>query len=398
MGGVASDSSGKMPGHDVPPASWLTPLSLTRDRARGLFYFSRGTTLNHVKKSLIWGRHRLVLETGEIARQATGAVLVNMEDTVVLVTVVGARQAAEGKDFLPLTVDYQERTYAAGKIPGGFFRREGRPSEKEILTCRLIDRPDPAAVPRWLLQRSAAGRDRRVVEQRDRFRHSRPWSAPRPHLAISGIPFNGPIGAARVGYLNGQYVLNPTATELKSSQLDLVVAGHRAGGADGGVGSEGIARGRHAGRRGVRPPADAGGDPGDQRDGRRGRRSGMGMGAGRKGRVADCAHRRTCRKAICARHSELKQKQAPLRGDRRDLEARICRGRGRRRRRPGRQRGQGNLLCAGIEDRARADPRAESRASTGAIRAPCGRSRYAPACCRARTAPRCSPAARRRRW
>ena len=98
-------------------------------------------TLNHVKKSLIWGRHRLILETGEIARQATGAVLVNMEDTVVLVTVVGARQAAEGKDFLPLTVDYQERTYAAGKIPGGFFRREGRPSEKEILTCRLIDRP-----------------------------------------------------------------------------------------------------------------------------------------------------------------------------------------------------------------------------------------------------------------
>ena len=97
--------------------------------------------MNHVKKSLIWGRHRLVLETGEIARQATGAVLVNMEDTVVLVTVVGARKAAEGKDFLPLTVDYQERTYAAGKIPGGFFRREGRPSEKEVLTCRLIDRP-----------------------------------------------------------------------------------------------------------------------------------------------------------------------------------------------------------------------------------------------------------------
>ena len=97
--------------------------------------------LNHVKKSLIWGRHRLVLETGEIARQASGAVLVSMEDTVVLVTVVGKRSPQPGKDFLPLTVDYQERTYAAGKIPGGFFRREGRPSEKEILTSRLIDRP-----------------------------------------------------------------------------------------------------------------------------------------------------------------------------------------------------------------------------------------------------------------
>ena len=97
--------------------------------------------MNPVKKSLMWGRHQLTLETGEIARQASGAVMVTMEDTVVLVTVVGARNAKPGQDFFPLTVDYQERTYAAGKIPGGFFRREGRPSEKEILTCRLIDRP-----------------------------------------------------------------------------------------------------------------------------------------------------------------------------------------------------------------------------------------------------------------
>jgi len=97
--------------------------------------------LNPVRKTLQWGRHTLTLETGEIARQSDGAVLVNMDDTVVLVTVVGKRQADPGKDFFPLTVDYQERTYAAGKIPGGFFKREGRPSEKEILTCRLIDRP-----------------------------------------------------------------------------------------------------------------------------------------------------------------------------------------------------------------------------------------------------------------
>ncbi len=180
--------------------------------------------MNHVKKSLIWGRHRLILETGEIARQATGAVLVNMEDTVVLVTVVGARQATEGKDFLPLTVDYQERTYAAGKIPGGFFRREGRPSEKEILTCRLIDRPIRPLFPDGFhneVQLVAT-----VVSLNNEIDSDIPaMIGASAALGLSGIPFNGPIGAARVGYLGGQYVLNPTATELKSSQLDLVVAG-----------------------------------------------------------------------------------------------------------------------------------------------------------------------------
>jgi len=180
--------------------------------------------LNHVKKSLIWGRHRLILETGEIARQATGAVLVNMEDTVVLVTVVGARQAAEGKDFLPLTVDYQERTYAAGKIPGGFFRREGRPSEKEILTCRLIDRPIRPLFPDGYYNEVQLVAT--VVSSNNEIDSDIPaMVGASAALALSGIPFNGPIGAARVGYLSGQYVLNPTATELKSSQLDLVVAG-----------------------------------------------------------------------------------------------------------------------------------------------------------------------------
>jgi polyribonucleotide nucleotidyltransferase len=191
---------------------------------RGLFYFSRGTNLNHVKKSLIWGRHRLILETGEIARQATGAVLVNMEDTVVLVTVVGARQATEGKDFLPLTVDYQERTYAAGKIPGGFFRREGRPSEKEILTCRLIDRPIRPLFPDGFYNEVQLVAT--VVSLNNEIDSDIPaMIGASAALGLSGIPFNGPIGAARVGYLGGQYVLNPTATELKSSQLDLVVAG-----------------------------------------------------------------------------------------------------------------------------------------------------------------------------
>jgi polyribonucleotide nucleotidyltransferase len=180
--------------------------------------------LNHIKKSLIWGRHRLVIETGEIARQASGAVLINMEDTMVLVTVVGARQAQAGKDFLPLTVDYQERTYAAGKIPGGFFRREGRPSEKEILTCRLIDRPIRPLFPDGFYHEVQLVAT--VLSSNNEIDSDIPaMIGASAALALSGIPFNGPIGAARVGYLNGQYVLNPTATELQTTQLDLVVAG-----------------------------------------------------------------------------------------------------------------------------------------------------------------------------
>jgi len=173
---------------------------------------------------MIWGQHRLVIETGEIARQASGAVMVNLEDTVVLVTVVGRRQAQPGKDFLPLTVDYQERTYAAGKIPGGFFRREGRPSEKEILTCRLIDRPIRPLFPDGFYNEVQIVAT--VVSSNNEVDSDIPaMIGASAALALSGLPFNGPIGAARVGYLNGQYVLNPTATELKTSELDLVVAG-----------------------------------------------------------------------------------------------------------------------------------------------------------------------------
>jgi polyribonucleotide nucleotidyltransferase len=182
--------------------------------------------LSHIKKTLAWGNHQLTLETGEIARQATGAVLVNLDDTVVLVTVVGARKAVAGKDFLPLTVDYQERTYAAGKIPGGFFRREGRPSEKEILTCRLIDRPIRPLFPDGFYNEVQIVAT--VVSSNNEIDSDVPaMVGASAALALSGIPFNGPIGAARVGYLDGQYLLNPTATELKSSQLDLVVAGTR---------------------------------------------------------------------------------------------------------------------------------------------------------------------------
>ncbi len=177
-----------------------------------------------LKKSIMWGRHKLTLETGEIARQAHGAVLVNMEDTVVLVTVTGNKQVQPDKDFLPLTVDYQERTYAAGKIPGGFFRREGRPSEKEILTCRLIDRPIRPLFPDGFYHEVQVVAT--VMSSNNEIDSDIPaMIGTSAALAISGIPFNGPIGASRVGYIDGQYVLTPTATELKSSQLDLVIAG-----------------------------------------------------------------------------------------------------------------------------------------------------------------------------
>ncbi len=180
--------------------------------------------MNPIKKTIVWGRHKLILEAGEVARQASGAVVVNFEDTVVLVTVVGKKSAAEGKDFLPLTVDYQERTYAAGKIPGGFFKREGRPSEKEVLTSRLIDRPIRPLFPDGFYNEVQVVAT--VVSSNSEVDSDIPaMIGASAALAISGIPFDGPIGAARIGYIDGQYVLNPTATELKSSQLNLVVAG-----------------------------------------------------------------------------------------------------------------------------------------------------------------------------
>ncbi len=180
--------------------------------------------MNPVRKTLQWGRHTLTLETGEIARQSDGAVLVNMDDTVVLVTVVGKRYADPGKDFFPLTVDYQERTYAAGKIPGGFFKREGRPSEKEILTCRLIDRPIRPLFPDGFFNEVQVIAT--VISSNNEVDADIPaMIGASAALAISGIPFAGPIGAARVGYANGQYLLNPSATELKTSALNLVVAG-----------------------------------------------------------------------------------------------------------------------------------------------------------------------------
>jgi polyribonucleotide nucleotidyltransferase len=180
--------------------------------------------LSHYKKTVAYGKHQLTLETGEIARQASGAVMVSLDDTVVLVTVVGRKDVKPDQDFFPLTVDYQERTYAAGKIPGGFFRREGRPSEKEILTSRLIDRPLRPLFPEGFYNEVQIVAT--VMSSDSEIDADIPaMIGASAALSLSGIPFDGPIGAARVGYLNGEYVLNPTADELKHSQLDLVVAG-----------------------------------------------------------------------------------------------------------------------------------------------------------------------------
>ena len=180
--------------------------------------------MNPVKKSFQYGRHQVTLETGEIARQADGAVIVNMDDTVVLVTAVAKTDVKPGQDFFPLTVDYQEKTYAAGRIPGGFFKREGKPTEKETLTSRLIDRPIRPLFPDGFFNEIQVIAT--VMSSNPEVDSDIPaMIGASAALMLAGVPFNGPIGAARVGYIDGQYVLNPSNTELKNSKLDLVVAG-----------------------------------------------------------------------------------------------------------------------------------------------------------------------------
>jgi len=176
------------------------------------------------RKSFQYGEHTVTLETGEIARQADGAVMVTMNDTMVLVTAVGSTKAIPGRDFFPLTVNYQEKTYAAGKIPGGFFKREGRPNENETLVSRLIDRPLRPLFPKGFINE--------VQVVATVMSNNADVNADIPSLlgasaalAIAGLPFAGPIGAARVGYIDGKYVLNPTRPQLLLSDLDLVVAG-----------------------------------------------------------------------------------------------------------------------------------------------------------------------------
>ncbi|WP_374359873.1 polyribonucleotide nucleotidyltransferase [Pseudoduganella danionis] len=179
---------------------------------------------NKVTKTFQYGQHTVTLETGEIARQASGAVMVSVEDTVILATVVARKDAKPGQDFFPLTVDYVEKTYAAGKIPGGFFKREGRPSEKETLTSRLIDRPIRPLFPEGYLNEVQV--IIHVLSVNPEIDPDIPsMIGASAALCVAGVPFNGPIGAARVGYANGQYILNPTVEQLKTSQMDLVVAG-----------------------------------------------------------------------------------------------------------------------------------------------------------------------------
>ncbi len=179
---------------------------------------------NKVTKTFQWGKHTVRMETGEIARQSGGAVVIDIDDTVILATVVAAKNAKPGQDFFPLTVDYVEKTYAAGKIPGGFFRREGRPSEGETLTSRLIDRPIRPLFPEDFYN------EVQIVIHVMSINPEVPADIPAligasAALAISGIPFHGPLGAARVGYKDGEYMLNPTRSEQLESQLDLIVAG-----------------------------------------------------------------------------------------------------------------------------------------------------------------------------
>lgn len=180
--------------------------------------------MNPIKKVFQYGDRTVTIETGEIARQATSAVMCSMGDTVVLVTVVAVKESDESRDFFPLTVNYQERTYAAGKIPGGFFKREGRPSEKETLTSRLIDRPIRPLFPKGFTNEiqiiaTVMSLDAEIDPDIPAL------IGASAALVLSGVPFNGPIGAARVGYKDGQYLLNPSISALADSELDLVVAG-----------------------------------------------------------------------------------------------------------------------------------------------------------------------------
>jgi polyribonucleotide nucleotidyltransferase len=189
-----------------------------------LKFIEKDIPLKAIKKTFMLGRHQVSIETGEIARQADGAVLVTMEDTVVLVTCVAKKEVKQGQDFFPLTVDYQERTYAGGKIPGGFFKREGRPSEKETLTSRLIDRPLRPLFPEGFYNEVQIIAT--VMSSNPEIDSDIPaLIGASAAVMLSGLPFQGPIGAARVGYVNGEFVLNPTKTELATTKLDLVVAG-----------------------------------------------------------------------------------------------------------------------------------------------------------------------------
>ena len=244
-----------------------------------------------LKKSFQYGQHSISIETGEVARQASASVVVSMGDTVVLVTAVAAKKARPGKDFFPLTVNYIEKTYAAGRIPGGFFKREGRPTEKETLTSRLIDRPIRPLFPDGFFNEVQVVA--MVVSLDPEIDADVPsLIGASAALSLAGVPFAGPIGASRVGYKNGQYLLNPSRTRAQG--IAAAPRGRRHGevGAHGRVRSLGPLRRSHARRRGVRPRADAGRDQDHQRNGCRGRQAEVGLEAERRQRRT---RRRRCR-------------------------------------------------------------------------------------------------------
>ena len=343
-------------------------------------------------------RITVTIETGEMARQADGAVVVSMADTVVLVTAVARKEADPKKDFFPLTVNYIEKTYAAGRIPGGFFKREGRPTEKETLTSRLIDRPIRPLFPEGFFNEVQVVAT--VISLNPDVDSDIPaLLGASAALILAGVPFRGPIGAAKVGYKDGQYILNPTATQLKESKLELVVAGTREARADGRVGGGQPVRGRDARRRDVRSPADADGDQGDQRAQGPGRQDRLDL-AARCGRTRS-SKRRSPRtpKPRCRTHTRSPTSWRGATGFSEDQ------GSGGRRRLPAAMRRAFDARSRG--DRIRQPriphrPPAHSR-RRAAHRRPRHQDRAPdldprPACCRVRTARRCSRAARRRRW
>ena len=267
---------------------------------------------------LDWGGRKLVLETGKVARQADGAVVATYGETKVLATVVAAKTPREGVDFLPLTVDYQEKYYAAGRIPGGYFKREGRPTEKETLVSRLIDRPiRPLFADGWRNETQV------IVTTLSHDLENDPdilaLVASSAALTLSGAPFMGPIGAARVGFFNNEYILNPTLEEMAESQLDLVVAGTGGRGADGRVGSQGASRGDHARRGDVRSSPFPAGDRGDHRARREGRQ-GAARAQGRRQRRARKGNARHRRERSARRLCGRRQDGAPQGGRRRQGE------------------------------------------------------------------------------
>ena len=355
---------------------------------------------NKVTKTFQYGQHQVTLETGEIARQASGAVMVSIEDTVVLATVVARKDAKPGQDFFPLTVDYVEKTYAAGKIPGGFFKREGRPSEKETLTSRLIDRPIRPLFPEGYLNEVQI-----IIHVLSVNPEIDPDIAAMigasAALCVSGVPFNGPIGAARVGYANGQYILNPTTTQLKTSADGPGCRRYRNGRADGRIRSQAAVRRNHARRRRLRPRPDESGHRRDPRPGARRRQAGSRVDPACQERSADRP-----RQALRRRQDQRCLPDQGQAGAYRQAEGRVLGSD----RRPDRRVDAPTTWARSTAPKSATScstskPRScvrrsstASHASTAATPAPCARSRSAPASCRAPTVRPCSPAAKPRRW